>query len=925
MDLDGSILPTTSQNAAEDVADRAVDDAFSHSAEDVVRRLEVVVERGLTTEEVYRRRKRYGPNRLREAKTKSVWIILVDQFRSLIVLFLAAAMMVSLVTADFLEALAIGAVILINGLIGFFSELQAVRSMEALRKLGSVPATVRREGKVTSIPADGLVPGDVVLLEGGDVVTADLRLTEASKLQSNEAALTGESVPVDKHIDRLDGETPLPERANMVYKGTAVTRGAGTGVVVATGMATELGTISALVDESFDTGQTPLEKRLDRLGSNLIWLTLLVTAIVGVTGILASRDIIVVLKTSIALAVAAIPEGLPIVATLALARGMWRMTKRNALVNRLASVETLGATDVICVDKTGTLTEGQMAVRAIVTTDGEVGVTGGAFSVEGEFERDGKRFDPAGDPVLTSILEVGVLCNDASWVPADGQKMVGDPVEVALLVAGGKAGIERESLLARTPEAREVAFDPDVKMMATFHATNGKFRVAVKGAPEAILAACTTIRTSREHQPFDEPKKGAWLERNRTLASGGLRILAVAESTVADVDSTPYEGLCFLGFVGLVDPPRSDVRNAITKCLDAGIRVVMLTGDQVPTARYVGREVGLFTGAKEVVREGRELELSESLDETEQQRILRATTFARVTPKQKLDLVELYQRHGHIVAMTGDGVNDAPALNQADIGIAMGKRGTQVAREAADMILRDDAFATIVEAVKEGRVIFGNIRTFIRYLISCNVSEILVILVASVASAPLPLLPLQILFLNLVTDVFPALALGLGEGDANVMQESPRDPKEPLLTRDHWLSILGYGTFIAISVLGALALGLEYLGLNEAEAVTVSFLTLAMAQLWHVFNMRTPGSGLLRNAIVTNPFVWGALVLCIGLLVAAVYMPGLNVVLSTRMPGTKGWALALGMSLAPLAGGQLFLSLHRGKAGRSHSYDADAE
>lgn len=907
---------------AETPTTAAVKDAFALPADDVLHRLDVEAETGLSQGEIRRRRSRFGPNRLREAKVKSVWSILFDQFKSLIVLFLAAAVVVSVVTEDYIEALAIVAVIILNGLIGFFSELQAVRSMEALRKLGSVPATVRRGGNVKKIPAEHLVPGDIVLVEGGDVVTADLRLLEASKLQADEAPLTGESTPVDKSTDALDPETTLPERANMLFKGTAVSRGAGAGVVVATGMATELGTISSLVDESMDTAETPLEKRLDRLGTRLIWLTLGVTAVVAATGIAAGREVVLVLKTAIALAVAAIPEGLPIVATLALARGMFRMAKRDALINRLAAVETLGATEVICTDKTGTLTEGQMTVRALVTPDREITVSGGAFESDARFEVEhGKtEVDPQQDAGTRALLEVGVLCNDASWTPGQGGG-VGDPVEIALLVAGAKAGLDRASLTESAPEEREVAFDPDVKMMATYHRTDDGFRVAVKGAPEAVLARCTEVLVGGDTESFDEDGQRRWLERNETLARRGLRVLAMAQKIVTDAAGEPYEDLCFLGFIGMVDPPRTDVREAIQDCLGAGIRIVMLTGDQRPTAHYVGREVGLLSGTEDGVLEGRDIESPDGMDEEAEARALATTTFARVTPKQKLDLVRLYQRHGHIVAMTGDGVNDAPALKQANIGIAMGKRGTQVAREASDMILQDDAFTTIVAAVDQGRVIFGNIRSFIRYLLSCNVSEILVVFLASVANAPLPILPLQILFLNLVTDVFPALALGLGEGSGLEMREPPRDPDEPVLTRRHWLGVMGYGMVIALTVLGALAGALLVLKLDETTAVTVSFLTLALAQLWHVFNMRARGTGLVRNAIVRNPYVWGALVLCVLLLIAAIYAPGLNDVLATVHPGSRGWLLAMGMSFIPLVVGQITFLAPFGRLTRESSKD----
>ncbi len=893
--------------------DRPIENAFGLTAEEVLRRVGVSMNDGLSSREVRLRRKAYGPNRLREAKTRSAWLILFDQFRSLIVVFLAAAVAVSLLAEDYVEAIAIVAVILLNGLIGFFSELQAVRSMEALRKLGSVPATVRRDGTVSKIPAERLVPGDIVILDGGDVVTSDLRLFEASKLQADEAALTGESIPVDKGIDAIDSETPLAERSNMLFKGTHVARGAGAGVVVATGMSTELGAISALVDESLDTAQTPLEKRLDRLGNNLIWLTLLVTAVVALAGVLSGRDTVLVLKTSIALAVAAIPEGLPVVATLALARGMWRMARRNALINRLAAVETLGAADFICTDKTGTLTEGRMRVRTLVTASGEVDVTrvssasgeGPLRQTRGLIVSDGER-----EPAAIALLEIGVLCNDASWDPGEAEESaVGDPVEVALLIAANRAGLSRQALLAASPEEREIAFDPDVKMMATYHRTQDGLRVAVKGAPEAVLAASTTVLRKGVAEPLGDRERQRWLERNESIAASGLRVLAFAQKRAPSVSGEPYEDLCFVGFAGLVDPPRGDVREAITSCRGAGIRVVMLTGDQVPTARFVGREVGILSESSDIVVEGRELGSPEGFTESQEAKILGASAFARVTPAQKLALVRLYQSRGHVVAMTGDGVNDAPALKSADIGIAMGKRGTQVAREASDMILRDDAFRTIVLAVEQGRTIFGNIRTFIRYLISCNVSEILVVFLASVASAPLPILPLQILFLNLVTDVFPALALGLGEGDGTTMRHPPRDPEEPLLTRRHWFVIGIHGLVIAASVLGGLWLALAVFDFDAATAVTISFLSLAMAQLWHVFNMRGRETGFSRNAVVRNVYVWAALGLCLSLVICAVHLPGLNAVLSTRDPGVTGWFLAFGVSVVPLAAGQAALGL----------------
>ncbi|MGD8623920.1 MAG: cation-transporting P-type ATPase [Anaerolineae bacterium] len=898
-------------------ANPSLEQPWTRPAGEVARALDVTPEQGLAAREVRRRRRKHGPNRLRSAQSTSAWKILLDQFKSLLVLLLAVAAILSSVFGEWIEGLAIGAVILINAAIGFFTELRAVRSMEALQRMGSVSARVRRDGQVQEIPAEKLVPGDLVVLQGGDVVTADLRLVEASKLQADESALTGESVPVGKQVEPLDGEIPLAERASMVFKGTAITRGAGEGIVVSTGMDTELGHISSLVEEA-EEERTPLEKRLNRLGHKLIGVTLVIAVVVAVSGILAGREIVVMLETAIALAVATVPEGLPIVATIALARGMRRMARRNALINRLSAVETLGATNVICTDKTGTLTENQMTVVELVLSSGSVSVGGEGLDVEGKFSRDGHRLDPTDQEILQRLLQVGVLCNNAELHQngsGDGNQAVGDPVEIALLVAGAKAGMARHRLLEDRPEVREVAFDPDVKMMATFHRhrEDGRFRIAVKGAPEAILRACARILTPEGEKELNNEERQRWLDRDRALAEDGLRVLAAATRLVDTDEAQPYEDLTFLGLYGLLDPPREEVKPSLVACQEAGIQVVMVTGDHPVTARKIARAVGLVEDENPTVIHGSDFPEPHRLSAQERQRILAAPIFARVSPAQKLDLIAIYQDSGEAVAMTGDGVNDAPALKKADIGVAMGRRGTQVAREAADMVLEDDRFSSIVTAVEQGRVIWGNIRRFVLYLLSCNMSEIAVVSLASLVNAPLPIQPLQILYLNLVTDVFPALALGVGEGEEAMMQRPPRDPQEPILRRDHWLTMGGYSLLITFAVLGIFALALTWLGMDNDQAVTVSFLTLAFAQLWHVFNMRQRNSSLLDNEIVNNPWIWGALALCTLLLLLAVYLPGLNTLLKVTDPGLAGWLAVAGASLLPLIGGQIAKALGYGR------------
>jgi Ca2+-transporting ATPase len=869
--------------------------------------LEAAPVSGLSRLEARRRERRYGANCLPQAARRSEWAILLDQFKTLVVLLLVAAATASFAFGQWVEGVAVAMVVVINAAIGFATELRAARSMEALQRMGQQSAIVRREGVVQTVPARALLPGDIVLLEAGDLVGADLRLMAASDLQADQSALTGESVPVDKRVEAISDDGPLAERASMAYQGTAVTRGAGEGVVVATGMHTELGQVATLTGETEEQG-TPLEKRLDQLGHRLVWVTLVIAAFVLATGVLRGKDVLLMIETAIALAVATIPEGLLIVATSALARGMLRMARRNALINRLSAVETLGATNIICTDKTGTLTENQMTVRRLVLAGGTVEVMGGGFSAEGGFSRDGEPLDPAADGLVREALEAGVLCNHASLnleAEKADERAVGDPMEVALLLAGAKAGLWRETLLETAPEAAERAFDHELKMMATVHRLGDQHRVAVKGAPEAVLDASSAVRTGEGRQTLTPDERKEWLARNQLLAEHGFRVLALATKTVEQVSAEPYGGLEFIGLVGLLDPPREEVKQPIAAAQSAGIRVIMVTGDQAPTARNVARSLGLVAADETGVVAGEDLRPAEELSEEERGRLARAAIFARVSPEQKLHLVDLHQRNNSVVAMTGDGVNDAPALKRADIGIAMGQRGTQVAREASDMVLMDDAFGTIVFAVEQGRVIFRNIRRFVLYLLSCNVGEVLVIALASLVNAPLPILPLQILFLNLVTDVFPALALGMGEGEPAIMKRRPRDPREPILTRGHWAGVAGYGLTIGASVLGALALALMWLGMDTERAVTVSFLTLAFAQLWHVFNMRDAHSGFLRNDVMRNRYVWGAIALCTLLLLMAVYLPLLASAMKVVDPGVDGWIVILSMSFVPYVAGQI--------------------
>jgi len=881
---------------------------WAHSPQEVLEQFGVKKEHGLSAEEVKERQTNYGPNKLRDSQTRGVWMIFIGQFKSLIVILLAVAAILSFAFSDFLEGIAIAVVIGINTVIGFLTELKAVKSMEALKRMGSVRSRVRRDNEVMEIPAEEIVPGDIIVIEGGDIVTADVRLVEASRLQADESTLTGESVPVGKGLQTVDHDTELAGRKSMLFKGTAITRGSGEGVVTSIGAQTELGKISSLV-QSAEKEITPLEQKLDKLGHKLIWVTLIIAALIAVGGVLTGKKIFLMIETAIALAVAAIPEGLPIVATLALARGMWRMARRNALVNRLSAVETLGATNVIFTDKTGTLTENRMAVKQIVLSSGVVDII--QESSDSGFSMEGKRVLPSEDTLLSEALKIGILCNNASFSHAQEKedKVSGDPLEVALLAAGARAGMGRRELSEDMPEVREEAFDPEIKMMATYHKKDGYFYVAVKGAPEAVLEKCDSVLMKNATEAMGEEERAEWLDRNESMAGQGLRMLAVARKMVDEEGVDPYKNLTLVGLVGLLDPPRQEIQHALSECQNAGVRVIMVTGDQPVTARSIAREVGLVKHDSAEVVLGRDLKAIDQLSKEQQEHLISVPVFARVSPEQKLNLIAIHQDVGSIVAMTGDGVNDAPALRKADIGVAMGKRGTQVAREAADMVLKDDAFSTIVAAIEQGRVIFANIRKFVLYLISCNVSEVMSVALASAVNIPLPILPLQILFLNLITDVFPALALGMGEGDPGIMNKPPRPSDEPILGARHWYMISGYGCLITVAVIGSLMIALHLLKMGNGRAVTVSFLTLAFAQLWHVFNMREAGSRCLHNDITRNKYIWGALALCTVFLVIAVYTPGLSLVLRVVDPGLAGWGLVMGASMFPLVVGQVAASL----------------
>ncbi|MFO7959293.1 MAG: cation-transporting P-type ATPase [Candidatus Brocadiia bacterium] len=891
------------------------------TVEEATAELDADVESGLAEKEARSRLSRYGPNQLRRTRMVAWWEVLLRQFKSLVVLLLVVAAGVAFSIGDVLEGFSIVVVIFLNAGIGFFTEYRASRAMEALQKLGARDVTVLRDGKTRTIPATDLVPGDVIVLQEGDSVPADGRLIEEAGLQVDEASLTGESVPVVKGTRLLeDPDTPLADRDNMVFKGTNVASGNGRAMVTGTGMATQIGRVSELVSAAEDT-ETPLERRLAQMGRRLIVLCLGVAGVVAVAGIMQGRDVGLMLEAGIALAIAAVPEGLPAVATIALAVGMQRMVKRNALIRQLPAVETLGSATCVCTDKTGTLTRNEMTLSRIVTPERDLEVSGSGYAPEGEFVEDSSEVDPTDDARIMALLKAGALCNNSTLgQDEEGDwAITGDPTEGALVVAAAKAGLDAEGLRGEHEEVDEFPFSSDAMMMGTVNADlnerleQGEGMVlSVKGAPARVVESCSRVLTADGEVPLSDEQRERILEQNEQLASEGLRMLGVAYRPVEDVPETAedaYRELTWLGLVGIADPPRDEVRETVDMLNNAGIKVVMITGDQPATAARIAASLHVAPEGAPVLT-GKDLqklseeELADRLDDVE--------VFARVSPEQKVDILNALQRRGEICAMLGDGVNDAVALKGADIGVAMGIKGTDVAKETADMVLLDDRFVTVGAAVEQGRIIYANIKKFIHYLFSCNLSEVATMLLASLLGEPLPLLPLQILWLNMITDVLPALALGMEPGEKDIMDQPPRPPEASLLDARTSGSIVGYGSLITVATITAFLIGRSIHGAppetGHDPAVTMSFLTIGFAQLFHVFNSRKEGKPVRGREWFSNRYVLGAIVITIGLQLAAVYMPGLNTVLKTAdaQPTRDGWLVIAACSLAPLVVGQTF-------------------
>lgn len=855
---------------------------------------------GLSEAEARSRLDQYGPNALPQARPRSAWLILVDQLRSVVVVLLAAAAAVAAVTDDSMEAAAIGAVLLINTTLGFLTELRARRAVESLARLQPQHAIAIRDGRPREIDARELVPGDVIELDPGRAVPADARLIESADLTTVEAALTGESMPVSKNLAAADEEAPLAERHNMVYQGTTVATGTAQALVASTGTRTELGRIGELTATVAPT-RTPLERRLDRLGHRLVWIALGAGAAVGIIGALRGMPLGQLIETGLALAIAAVPEGLPIIATIALAVGVRRMARRNALIRRLPSAETLGSVTVICTDKTGTLTAGVMTATVIALDDREISIAGAALDTEGAFLEQQREIDPASDAQLREALIIGALANHASLITKDGvTSFAGDPTEAALLVAAARAGLDQKQLHDEFPLAGEVPFSSQRMLMATFHRAGSVFDICAKGAPDRLLERCTYRRSASGPVVLDEAARERLLNQNTQLASRGLRVLALAKGRTAVPAEDSLRDLTFVAFVGLIDPPAPGVKETISAFSDAGIRTVMLTGDQQLTALAVAKELGIAGDGDEILDSRRMLGRP-----LEQLLSSRVSAFSRVDPEAKLSIVRAFQQRGEIVAVLGDGVNDAPALRQADIGVAMGLRGTDVAKDAAGVVLLDDRFSTVGVAVEQGRVIFDNIRKFVFYLFSCNLGEVLVLLIAGVAGLPLPLLPLQILWINIVTDTFPALALAIEPGGRHVMDRAPRNPEQAILSARFLRAVAAYGFLIAVVTVAAFWIALEP-GETTAStrAQTMAFMTLALAQVLHLGNARSQDHVLSPRRALANPFALGAVGLVVFLQVLAVHVAPLAGVLRTEALDLNDWGICLTLAAVPAVIGQ---------------------
>ncbi|MHC0037225.1 cation-translocating P-type ATPase [Pseudoneobacillus sp. C159] len=872
------------------------------SEKDIERALDTDYSRGLSEEQVGQRIKQHGFNELQEGEKQSAILLFFSQFKDFMVLVLLVATFISGLLGEYIDAIAIMAIVFINGILGFFQERRAEKSLQALKELSAPQVHVLRDGTWRKLASKELVPGDIIKFSSGDRIGADVRLIQTTSLEIEESALTGESVPVQKHSERLRAkDLGIGDMENTAFMGTMVTRGSGIGVVIATGMKTAMGQIADLLQNA-ESMETPLQRRLEQLGKILILTALVLTLLVVGIGVLQGHDLYTMFLAGVSLAVAAIPEGLPAIVTVALSLGVQKMIKRKAIVRKLPAVETLGCASVICSDKTGTMTQNKMTVTHIWIGGKTWNVSGGGYEPSGNFTSNNEIIDVKKEKALQQLLMFGILCNHANLILRDGEYILdGDPTEGALLASGMKAGFESSHLLKQYEIIKEFPFDSARKMMSVIvRDKEGREFVVTKGAPDVLVGLSESMLAHGKIQNMSSENRSIALKAIDELASQALRTIAIGykplTGNVSSITEKEAEkDLIFIGLQGMIDPPRPEVKEAVKECKAAGIKTIMITGDHVITAKAIAKQLGILTANSKVI-DGKALsdmtvnELEEVVDNV--------SVFARVSPEHKLKIVKALQNRGHIVAMTGDGVNDAPAIKAADIGVAMGITGTDVAKEASALVLLDDNFATIKAAIEEGRNIYENIRKFIRYLLASNVGEILVMLFAMILGLPLPLVPIQILWVNLVTDGLPAMALGLDKPEDNVMKRGPRHPKEGVFARGLAWKVVSRGFLIGIMTLIAFIVVYHRDPDNLIYAQTIAFVTLVMAQLIHVFDCRSEKSILSRNPF-GNPYLVWSVISSIILILIVVYYPPLQPIFHTVPIEPRDWMLVLGLAAVP--------------------------
>ena len=884
---------------------------YQKNPEEVAESLETSLSEGLTSESAQTKLQTLGPNELKEQEGKSFLQKLLAQFSDFLILILIAAALISVFVGEAKDAIVIMSIVIVNALLGLYQEGKAEKALEALKKMASPTAKVLRDGKPQEIPSSQLVPGDLVILETGDIIPADLRLVESSNLKVEEASLTGESVPVEKRAqEAYTTEVSLGDRHNMAYMSTIITYGRGKGLVVETAEGTEIGKIAAMI-QTFEEEATPLQKKLNQLGKVLGITTIAVCIAVFGIGLLQGREVLEMFMIAISLAVAAIPEGLPAIVTIVLAIGMNKMVERNAIVKKLLAVETLGATSVICTDKTGTLTQNEMTVVKVLADNKLIEVEGTGYEPVGDFKLNGATVDKDEVSGLKLLLTIAALANDAKLDNSSGlYRIIGDPTEGALVTLAGKAGIDSAELNHLYKRIEEIPFDSERKMMTTFHDMPNDEGVSsfTKGAPDIIIGRCNRIILDGRLQEFTPELKKEVLRVNSELSRAALRVLAFAFKEYASLPSDPSPGsnetdMIFVGLTGMIDPPRPEAREAIALCKKAGVNAIMITGDYKETAFAIAKDLGMADSEDQAMM-GEKLD---GISDEELQEVVKNTkVFARVSPEHKVRIVSALRANGDIAAMTGDGVNDALAIKKADIGVSMGITGTDVAKNTAEMILTDDNFASIVAAVEEGRIIFSNIKKFVYFLLSCNIGEILLVFTSILMNLPVPLLPIQLLWLNLVTDSFPALALGVEKGEPDIMNQPPRNPEEAILDKRMLVGVTFQAIAVATASLSAYILALRMYGLdNIEEARTITFATLIVAELLRAYSSRSQKFTLAKIGVFSNKSMVYATLGAFLLLLAVIYIPFMNGIFYTFPLTVVDWEIVLSFAFIPLAVGEL--------------------